>query len=44
MNNNQEQITIPPPRPASSSVNDEFFENGPLTNPEETIGNITAST
>jgi hypothetical protein len=41
MNNNQEQSTIPP-RPAS--VNDEFFENGPLTNPEETIANITAST
>ncbi len=43
MNNNQEQITIPP-RPASSSVTDEFFENGPLTNPEETLANITAST
>ena len=38
MNNNQEQSTIPSP-----STNDEFFENGPLTNPEETIANITAS-
>jgi len=36
MNNNQEQSAIPAP-----SVNDEFFENGPLTNPEETIANIT---
>jgi hypothetical protein len=36
MNNNQEQSAIPAP-----SVNDEFFANGPLTNPEETIANIT---
>ncbi len=43
MNNNQEQVRISP-RPASSSVNDEFFDNGPLTNPEETIANITTST
>ncbi|CAF3352517.1 unnamed protein product [Rotaria socialis] len=42
MNNNQEQSTAGPPMVAlSSTVNDEFFENGPLTNPEETIVNIT---
>ncbi|CAF4377249.1 unnamed protein product, partial [Rotaria magnacalcarata] len=42
MNNNQEQSTAGPPIVAlSSAVNDEFFENGPLTNPEETIVNIT---
>jgi hypothetical protein len=31
-NNNQEQLTT-----------DDFFENGPHTNPEETIANITIS-
>ncbi len=38
MNNNQEQVTVP------AAVNDEFFENGPLTNPEEPAPNITTST
>lgn len=42
-NNNQEQVPISP-RPISASVNDEFFDNGPHTNPEETIDNITVST
>ena len=41
MNNNQEQSMKGPPIASSSSVNDEFFEKGPLTNPEETIANIT---
>ncbi|CAF1012835.1 unnamed protein product [Rotaria sordida] len=41
MNNNQEQTTIGPPITLSSSVNDEFFENGPLTNPEETMATMT---
>ncbi|CAF3390997.1 unnamed protein product [Rotaria sp. Silwood1] len=41
MNNNQEQTTIGPPITLSSSVNDEFFENGPLTNPEETMATIS---
>ena len=35
MNNTQDQPT------RTSSVYDEFFENGPLTNPEETLANIT---
>jgi hypothetical protein len=39
MNNNQE---VKPTR--AFSVNDEFFENGPLTNPEETLPIITPST
>ncbi|UJR10384.1 hypothetical protein I4U23_014589 [Adineta vaga] len=47
MNNNQEPLSMtppPPPIPASPiSVNDDFFENGPLTNPEETIANMTVS-
>ncbi|CAF3696404.1 unnamed protein product [Adineta steineri] len=42
MNNNQEQIIIPS-QASPSSVNDEFFENGPLTNPEETLTNVTTS-
>lgn len=37
MNNTQEQ----PPATRTSSVYDEFFENGPLTNPEDTLANIT---
>ncbi|CAF0847591.1 unnamed protein product [Adineta ricciae] len=45
MNHNQEPLSnTPPPIPASpTSVNDDFFENGPLTNPEETIANMTPS-
>lgn len=40
--NNQDQPSIGPPAIAfPSSVNDEFFENGPLTNPEETLVNMT---
>ncbi len=42
MNNNQEQLTANPTR--AFSVNDEFFENGPLTNPEEILPIITPST
>jgi hypothetical protein len=36
MNNNQE--------PSITTGNDAFFEHGPLTNPEETVGNISPST
>ncbi len=39
MNNNQESPTA-----RTFSANDEFFENGPLTNPEETIPIITPPT
>ena len=38
MNNTQEQQ---PSVTRTSSVYDEFFENGPLTNPEDTLANIT---
>jgi hypothetical protein len=40
MNNNQEQSTTVP---AQEAPNDEFFENGPLTDPEETVANATPS-
>ena len=45
MNHNQEPLSnTPPPMPASpTSVTDDFFENGPLTNPEEAIANMTPS-
>ena len=38
INTNQEQSTT---APAQATIVDEFFENGPHTNPEETISNIS---